>query len=68
MARKKPIRFPKRELNDFVRKHKAGWTHEEWEQLLAKLKEQGFGEHLDTPDKVAQIGQYIEDKRDSAAK
>ena len=64
MATKKK-RFPKRELNTWLRKHLT-WNHEEWLQLIDDLKSQGFNELTATQEGLDAIGLYLETKKASA--
>ena len=64
MATKKK-RFPKRELNTWLRKHLT-WNHEEWLKLIDDLKTQGFDELTSTQEGLDAIGLYLETKKASA--
>ena len=64
MATKKK-RFPKRELNTWLRKH-LSWNHEEWLKLIDELKSQGFDELTSTQEGLDAIGLYLETKKASA--
>jgi hypothetical protein len=57
-------RFPKRELNMWV-KTRSAWNHNEWLGLLDNLRGQGFIEWTDSPGGQNEIGLYIENKRAS---
>ena len=61
-AKRKKKRFPKRELNTWVRK-KTCWDHSEWLNLLDDLREAGFEQWTDDPEGQDAIGLYIETKR-----
>ncbi|MCH2175992.1 MAG: hypothetical protein MK193_09730 [Lentisphaeria bacterium] len=58
----KKIRFPKKELNTWV-KNKESWSHEEWLCLLELLRTSGFDQWTDNSDGQDAIGLYIESKR-----
>ncbi|MFT5126570.1 MAG: hypothetical protein ACI8W8_000165 [Rhodothermales bacterium] len=63
MAKKKrKKRFPKSELNGWV-KTRSTWNHDEWLGLLDDLRGQGFDEWTDSSDGQEEIGVYIETKR-----
>jgi hypothetical protein len=64
MAAKK-MRFPKRELNTWLRKH-LSWNHEEWLQLVDELKSKGFNELTSSQEGLDAIGLYLETKKASA--
>ena len=64
MATKKK-RFPKRELNTWLRKHLT-WNHEEWLKLIDDLKTQGFDELTSTQEGLDAIALYLETKQKSA--
>ena len=59
---KKKKRFPKRELNTWLRKN-SSWNHLDWEQLLSELENQGFEEWTTDQDGRDQIGLYLESNR-----
>lgn len=61
-ATKRKKRFPKKELNTWVRK-RATWSHAEWEALLGELRSEGFEEWTENQEGRDLIGQYLEDKR-----
>jgi hypothetical protein len=61
---KRKKRFPKRELNMWV-KTRSTWNHNEWLGLLDDLRGQGFEEWTDCPNGQDEIGLYIENKRTS---
>ena len=65
MATKKKKRFPKRELNTWLRKHLT-WNHEEWLELVDELKTQGFDELTSSQEGLDAIGLYLETKKASA--
>ena len=58
---KKP-RFPRRELNTWLRKNK-GWSEQEWQALLADLTEAGFGYYTENQEGRDSIGLYLETNR-----
>lgn len=60
--KKRKKRFPKSELNSWV-KARSTWNHEEWLGLLDDLRGQGFAEWTDSSDGQEEIGAYIETKR-----
>jgi hypothetical protein len=62
MAIKRKKRFPKKELNSWVKK-RSSWNHDEWLALLDELRSQGFEEWTDNTDGQDEIGRYIESKR-----
>ena len=62
MKSKKKIRFPKRELNSWLRSH-LSWGEREWQELLQELKQTGFGEWVGNPDGLDQVGLYLETHR-----
>ena len=59
---KRKKRFPKRELNMWV-KTRSAWNHDEWLVLLTGLRAQGFDEWTDSTAGQEEIGVYIEHKR-----
>ena len=61
---KKKVRFPKRELNGWLRKNTC-WNHDEWLSLLAELRESGFEDWTDSEEGQDAIGLYLESKKDS---
>ena len=61
-TKKKKKRFPKRELNTWLRKN-SSWDHLAWESLLGDLTEQGFEEWTDCQEGRDQIGLYLESNR-----
>ena len=56
------VRFPKRELNTWLRKN-SSWNDSSWEALLTDLTEQGFGDWTNTQEGRDSIGLYIETNR-----
>lgn len=63
MAKSK-VRFPKKELNDWL-KGRAAWNHEDWLALLASLEAKGFASLTATEEGRASIGEYLEGHRQS---
>lgn len=61
----KTIRFPKRELNTWLRKNLT-WNHDEWLGLIESLKENGFTDLLSTQEGIDEIGFYLETKKKNA--
>ena len=55
-------RFPKKELNAWLRKHRS-WDHSEWIDLLDNLSNQGFHEWRASGAGQKKIGFYLETKR-----
>ena len=62
MKSKKKIRFPKRELNSWLRSHHS-WGESEWQELLQELNQTGFGEWVGHPEGLDQVGLYLETHR-----
>ena len=62
MKSKKKIRFPKRELNSWLRSHHS-WGESEWQELLQELNHTGFGEWVGNPEGRDQVGLYLETHR-----
>ena len=58
----KKVRFPKRELNTWLKTNKS-WDHMAWEGLLGELAQQGFEAWTDNQEGRDQIGLYIESNR-----
>lgn len=58
----KPKRFPKRELNTWLRKHSV-WNHQDWLELLESLRKQGFEQWTDNEEGAEGIGLYLETNR-----
>ena len=58
----KAPRFPKKELKNWV-KEKGEWNHEEWNQLLWGLREQGFAIYTDSQIGQEMIGRFIEQEK-----
>ena len=61
-TKSKKVRFPKRELNSWLRKNND-WDHCAWESLLGDLAQQGFDAWTNTQEGRDQIGLYIESNR-----
>lgn len=64
-AKTKKVRFPKRELNTWLRKN-IEWDHDQWLGLLAELNDQGFETWTSTQEGQEEIGLYLEEKRKRA--
>ena len=62
---KRKKRFPKKELNAWVRS-RASWSHADCEALLSDLTSQGFEEWTETADGRDEIGAHLEMKRANA--
>ena len=62
---KKKVRFPKRELNTWLRSN-IEWDHDQWLELLAELNDQGFADWTSTQEGQEEIGLYLEEKRKRA--
>ena len=62
---KKKVRFPKRELNTWLRTN-IEWDHDQWLELLAELNDQGFSDWTSTQEGQEEIGLYLEEKRKRA--
>ena len=62
MKSKKKIRFPKRELNSWLRSPHS-WGESEWQELLQELNQTRFGEWVGNPDGRDQVGLYLETYR-----
>ena len=65
MASKKPKRFPKRELNIWLRSN-TEWDHQQWLDLISELDKNGFENWTGNQEGLDAIGVYIEDKRQTA--
>ena len=61
-AVQKPTRFPKRELNAWLRKN-LSWDHSQWLGLIKDLKTQGFTKFTETQEGLDAIGLYLETKK-----
>lgn len=61
-ATKKLTRFPKRELNSWLRKN-LSWDHSQWLNLIKDLKAQGFTNFTDSQEGLDAIGLYLETKK-----
>jgi len=59
---KKKKRFPKRELNTWLKKN-LSWNHEQWLTLIETLGEQGFSEWTEDQEGLNAIGLYLETKK-----
>ena len=55
-------RFPKKELNAWLREHRS-WDHSEWIDLLDNLSNQGFHEWCVSGVGQKGVGFYLETKR-----
>ena len=55
-------RFPKKELNTWVKSHDE-WNHDQWLALLEDLRGQGFEDWTDSSEGQDSIGLYIESKK-----
>jgi hypothetical protein len=62
MTSKKKIRFPKRELNSWLRKHST-WDDQEWKDLIEELNQSGFETWVGSPEARNQVGLYLETNR-----
>lgn len=62
MAKIKKKRFPKKELNTWLKKH-SQWNHQEWASLIEDLSTQGFHDWTDIEQGRNEIGFYLETKR-----
>ena len=62
MTSKKKIRFPKRELNSWLRKHST-WDDQEWKDLIEELNQSGFEAWVGSPEVRDQVGLYLETHR-----
>lgn len=58
----KKKRFPKRELNTWLRTN-IEWNHEEWLALLEDLNTKGFEQWTSDQKGQEEIGIYLEEKR-----
>ena len=58
-AKKTISRFPKKELNDWLKKN-ASWDHTAWEALIADLEKAGFTKWIATEEGKNEIGLYLE--------
>lgn len=61
-AKKAAVRFPKRELNAWLRKH-LSWDHQQWLELITDLKNQGFTNFTESQEGLDAIGLYLETKK-----
>ncbi len=55
-------RFPKKELNSWLRANKD-WSDQQWNQLLGDLTDQGFQEWTTTQQGKDALGLYLETNR-----
>ena len=62
MTEKLNKRFPKKELNTWLRLHKQ-WNHHDWLSLLDKLTKQGFHQWSVSVAGQKEIGFYLETNR-----
>ena len=62
MAAKNKKRFPKKELNAWLKVHRT-WNHSEWLNLLEYLTKLGFHEWSTSGLGQREIGFYLETKR-----
>jgi hypothetical protein len=58
----KAPKFPTQELNKWLREHKA-WEHADWLNLLAELRQSGYGHLVDNAEGQSSIGKYLEANR-----
>jgi len=56
------VRFPKRELNTWLKKNSA-WNEASWEALITDLTDQGFSDWTSNQEGKDSIGLYIETNR-----
>ena len=56
------VRFPKRELNTWLRKN-SEWNEASWEALITDLTDQGFSDWTSNQEGKDSIGLYIETNR-----
>jgi hypothetical protein len=61
----KTMRFPKRELNTWLRKNLI-WDHDQWLELIASLKKDGFTDLVSNQEGLDEIGLYLETKKKNA--
>ncbi|MCJ8330623.1 MAG: hypothetical protein HRT89_13170 [Lentisphaeria bacterium] len=59
---KKKKRFPKRELNTWL-KTNLDWSHEIWLGLIDSLRSDGFQDWTDEQNGLDTIGAYLETNR-----
>ena len=59
---RKNIRFPKKELNSWLRINKI-WNDQEWEELLAELNHSGFEAWIWNQEKRYQVGLFLKTHR-----
>jgi hypothetical protein len=65
MAKSKKKRFPKRELNTWLKNH-LSWNHDEWLALLVSLEAEGFEDWTGNQEGIDAIGLYLEEKKANA--
>ena len=58
-------RFPKRELNTWLRTH-LSWDHQQWLTLIEELSTEGFQDWTEDQSGIDAIGLYLETKKASA--
>ena len=56
------VRFPKRELNTWLKKN-SKWNEASWEALITDLTDQGFSDWTSNQEGKDSIGLYIETNR-----
>lgn len=59
---KAPSRFPKKELNTWL-KDRESWNHQDWLDLLGSLRTDGFIKWTDSQEGCDAIGLYLETNR-----
>ena len=62
---KTTIRFPKRELNTWL-KNNLSWNHEQWLELVSSLDDAGFQTWTSEQKGIDAIGLYLETKKKNA--
>ena len=62
MFKRNNERFPKKELNSWLKIHPQ-WNHQEWASLIEDLSTQGFHEWTDAEQGRNEIGFYLETKQ-----
>ena len=55
-------RFPKKELTTWL-KGRESWNHQDWLDLIAGLRDQGFAKWTDSQEGCDAIGLYLETNR-----
>ena len=58
----KAPRFPKKELKNWVRENQI-WNHEDWNNLLWRLREEGFALYTDSEVGQQMLGSYLESEK-----